>query len=479
MLSKRSSGHGSKGQFSDAAVSRLQKQYLNTSHRVFRSPRTPNHLLLKRSAEASPESVLPKIGPISSPHINEAEPAKPGHRRTRSDQVQPFSKHPSSIFLVPLNETNSRTKRDLSNSSRKKHEDSIEEPTFRDFSDSIKKHFEGSRTCPQTTIEFYRLLKPIGRGAYSKVILATHKLCDLPVAIKAIAKERLESDAVRKRVFQEVMVLKKIQHPRVVKVLEVYEAEKHMLIVLEHMAGGDLQQFLKTKGRVTEGEGRQIFRQIVEGVSAVHSRRILHRDLKLDNILLDRLYSKVKICDFGICRVIKNDQILNDKSGTPAYVAPEVIAGQGYEGYSSDVWSLGVLLYALLTGTFPFSADTLPDLNKIILTGHYPPPPEGISSHARELIARMLNLVPSRRIKVKEILRHPWFSDVDSTSPKPPVFRAADSDAERSPILEETFVRRMENLGWPRSVLIESLRNAELDYGTAGYSLLKAQARSL
>lgn len=479
MLSKRSSGQGSKGQFSDAAVSRLQRQYLNTSHRVFRSPRTPNRLLVKRSSEASPENALPKIGPGVSPRIIEAEVAKPGHRRTRSDQVAHLSKQPSNIFKIPLIEASSRTKRELSNSSRRKQEVSIEEPSCRDFAETIKKHFENDQNCPQTTVDFYRLLKPIGRGAYSKVILGTHRLCGIPVAIKAITKERLESEAVKKRVFQEVMVLKRIQHPRVVKVLEVFEAEKHMLIVMEHMAGGDLQQFLKAKIKLSEGEGRQLFRQVVEGVAAVHSRRILHRDLKLDNILLDAKYSRIKICDFGICRIIKRGQVLTDKSGTPAYVAPEVIAGQGYEGYSSDVWSLGVLLYALLVGKFPFIADTLTDLNKLILTGYYPPPPHYVSPQASDLISRMLTLMPARRIKVKEILKHHWFLEQDTSSPKPPVFKAAESEAEMSPLINDSVMRRMDALGWPHSVLMDSLRGSELDYGTACYSLLKAASRSL
>jgi serine/threonine protein kinase len=252
-----------------------------------------------------------------------------------------------------------------------------------------------------------------------------------------------------------------------------------MLIVMEHMAGGDLQQFVKAKGHLSEGEARQVFHQIVEGVAVIHRNRILHRDLKLDNILLDAKYSKVKLCDFGICKVIKRGQVITDKSGTPAYVAPEVIAGQGYEGYASDVWSLGVLLYALLVGTFPFLAENLTDLNKVILTGAYQPPPSSVSASGKELISLMLTLMPSRRIKVKEILKHRWFSETESASPKPPVFAASGSEGEMSPILDDSFIRRMESLGWPRSVLMESLRNSELDYGTAGYRLLKAASHCL
>jgi serine/threonine protein kinase len=160
------------------------------------------------------------------------------------------------------------------------------------------------------------------------------------------------------------MVLRRIQHPRVVKILEVFEAERHMLIVMEHMAGGDLSQFVKAKGHLSEAEARQVLSQIVEGVAVVHRNRILHRDLKLDNILLDAKHSKVKLCDFGICRVVKRGQVITDISGTPAYVAPEVIAGLGYEGYASDVWSLGVLLYALLSARSPLSLRVWPTLTR-------------------------------------------------------------------------------------------------------------------
>lgn len=457
--------------FSDAAASVLQKQYLTTSHRVFRSPKTPRRLLARRSAEASPVNSLPKLG--LGAIVRRSEDDKPEHRRTQSYRKLSLFRQPSCIFDTPLHSVNSRTKREYSYS-RRKQAGKKEVLSPWDFSNSIKSHFETSRICPNTTIDFYRLLRPIGKGAHGKVILGTHRLCGLPVAIKAVAKERLRSEIVRKQVFQEVMVLKLIQHPRIVKVLEVFEAEKHMLIVFEYMAGGDLRNYLRAKTRLAEPEARHLFRQIVEGVAAVHSRKVIHRDLKLENILLDAEHTNVKICDFGICKAFGKGQLLNDQSGTPAYIAPEVLAEQGAVGYASDLWSLGVMLYALLTGKFPFTAENSEDLNKQILTGSYPPP-LNVSTNASNLIASLLALLPSHRIRVDEVLSHHWL--LEGTSELLTLSSFGDERYEMQTSAHDSVAASMNSLGWPSDLLKESLRNSELNYGTACYSLMKSASQ--
>lgn len=165
----------------------------------------------------------------------------------------------------------------------------------------------------------------------------------------------MKDEYQKKKVLQEVHLLKKVRHQNVIRLLEVFESPKHLLMVMEYAGGGDLLQYVKKRRRLDEDEARRIFRQIVYGLAHCHCRSVLHRDIKLDNILLDN-EGEIKICDFGVSRIIKKNQRITEQCGTPAYIAPEIISDSGYEGFNADIWSLGVLLYAMLCGTVPFKA---------------------------------------------------------------------------------------------------------------------------
>ena len=143
----------------------------------------------------------------------------------------------------------------------------------------------------------------------------------------------------------------------------------------------------------------------------MHQIGIVHRDIKLDNILLDG-QGNIKIGDFGVSRRVEPEELLFEQCGTPAYLAPEIIMDKGYKGFYVDIWSLGVLLYAMLQGTVPFKADNLEKLHNLIMRGNfkYPVP---ISNEARELIERMLTIEPESRISIPEILRHKWLKTED------------------------------------------------------------------
>jgi serine/threonine protein kinase len=198
-------------------------------------------------------------------------------------------------------------------------------------------------------------VKLIGKGAFGKVTLGIHKLTGKYVAIKTIEKSYMKDDFSKRKVFQEVYLLKKIKHSNVIRLLEVFESSKHMLMVMEYAGGGDLLHLIKRKGKLQESDAKFIFKQISYGLAHIHCRSVIHRDIKLDNILLD-CEKGVKICDFGVSKIIKKGQIIQEQCGTPAYLAPEIIIDKGYEGFFVDIWSLGVLLYAMLCGTVPFKA---------------------------------------------------------------------------------------------------------------------------
>jgi serine/threonine protein kinase len=229
-----------------------------------------------------------------------------------------------------------------------------------------KAFIKKNKKIPTTTLDFYKFVKLIGKGAFGKVTLGIHKLTGKYVAIKAIDKNYMKDDFSKKKVFQEVFILKKIRHSNIIRLLEVFESPKHFLMVMEYADGGDLLQFVKQRKRLEELDAKYIFKQIVYGLGHCHCRSVLHRDIKLDNILMD-LEGSIKICDFGVSRIINKGQLIQEQCGTPAYLAPEIIADEGYEGFYVDIWSLGVLLYAMLQGTVPFKASNLQDLHALIL----------------------------------------------------------------------------------------------------------------
>jgi 5'-AMP-activated protein kinase catalytic alpha subunit len=163
-----------------------------------------------------------------------------------------------------------------------------------------------SKEVPITTLDYYKFMKLIGKGAFGKVTLGIHKLSGKYVAIKTVDKSLMKDDYQRKKVLQEVHLLKKVRHTNVIRLLEVFESPKHLLMVMEYAGGGDLLQYVKKRRRLEEPEARRIFKQIVYGLAHCHCRSVLHRDIKLDNILLDS-DGEIKICDFGVSRVIKKN----------------------------------------------------------------------------------------------------------------------------------------------------------------------------
>ncbi len=221
---------------------------------------------------------------------------------------------------------------------------------------------------PPTTLDYYKFVKLIGKGAFGKVTLGIHKLTGKYVAIKAIEKSHMQDDFSRRKVFREVYILKKIRHANVIRLLEVFESSKHLLIVMEYAGGGDLLQYIRKKKRLDESEARGLFRQIVYGLGHIHAHSVLHRDIKLDNMLLDTEHG-VKICDFGVSKILDRSLVIKEQCGTPAYIAPEIISDTGYKGFYSDHWSLGVLLYSMLCGTVPFKAANMEELHKLIKAG--------------------------------------------------------------------------------------------------------------
>ena len=174
----------------------------------------------------------------------------------------------------------------------------------------------------------------------------------------------------KKKVMQEFSILKQMRHPSIIQLYETFESAKHILFVIELCCGGDLLSFVRKKKKLPENMTKCIFKDLIDGLNYCHSKGVLHRDIKLDNILLNAA-GHIKICDFGVSKLVKEGERMTEQCGTPAYIAPEILRDKGYEGFAVDVWSVGVVLYAMLYGTVPFKANDMKLLHKMIMKGKY------------------------------------------------------------------------------------------------------------
>lgn len=234
------------------------------------------------------------------------------------------------------------------------------------MSKKIQKAFKEGEDPPITTAEFYRAGKMLGRGAFGKVNLGMHKLSRKLIAIKSINKEYLTEEKQRSKVMHEVGILLRLRHESVVKLYETFETGRHIMLAMELCAGGDLLNFVRKRKKMDENVAKCLFFQVIEGLGYIHSKNIIHRDIKLDNILLDGK-GNVKIADFGVSKLVQKNEVMREHSGTPAYIAPEIIKDKGYKGFKADLWSAGVVLFALLYGTVPFKANNMKDLHQQIM----------------------------------------------------------------------------------------------------------------
>ena len=274
----------------------------------------------------------------------------------------------------------------------------------------IKEFYLENGCYPKTDNRFYLFGRQIGHGAFGKVNISLHVASGRLVAIKTFTKKNLKNKHARNKIKHEIDMLSRLRHPFITQILDSFETDKHIFIVMEYICG-DLLGFIRKRGKLSEPMTKVIFKQIIEGLRYIHKKKIVHRDIKLDNILID-LTNTVKICDFGVSKKINKGDIMYDHCGTPAYIAPEIFKNRGYEGFSCDIWSAGVTLYYMLSGVQPFCADSMKDLEKIILEGKYDRL-EDVSEEANDLIDRMLQLDPKKRLTDDEILNHPWIVNIN------------------------------------------------------------------
>ncbi|KNE55363.1 CAMK/CAMKL protein kinase [Allomyces macrogynus ATCC 38327] len=255
----------------------------------------------------------------------------------------------------------------------------------------------------------YKIGKTLGQGAYGKVKRGVHTTTGEEVAIKIIEKSTLRQPKEIARVQREIRYLKLIHHPHIVKVHDVHETKDQIFIVMEHVSGGELFEYIVSERRVRESEARVFYRQLLSAMHYCHVSAIVHRDLKPENLLLDANKS-LRIIDFGLSTMFQPNSLLETFCGSPFYAAPEMIAGRRYEGPEVDVWSLGVILFALVCGHLPFVNENVKELYKEIATAKFNCPPH-LSTEVIHLIQRMIVVDPNKRATLQEVLDHPWVNE--------------------------------------------------------------------
>ncbi|XDA87956.1 hypothetical protein R6Z07F_017633 [Ovis aries] len=267
----------------------------------------------------------------------------------------------------------------------------------------------------------YRLEKTLGKGQTGLVKLGVHRVTCQKVAVKIVNREKL-SESVLMKVEREIAILKLIEHPHVLKLHDVYENKKYLYLVLEHVSGGELFDYLVKKGRLTPKEARKFFRQIISALDFCHSHSICHRDLKPENLLLDEK-NNIRIADFGMASLQVGDSLLETSCGSPHYACPEVIRGEKYDGRKADVWSCGVILFALLVGALPFDDDNLRQLLEKVKRGVFHMP-HFIPPDCQSLLRGMIEVDAARRLTLEHIQKHIWYiGGKNEPEPEQPVPR--------------------------------------------------------
>jgi serine/threonine protein kinase len=317
----------------------------------------------------------------------------------------------------------------------------------------------------------YEILDRLGSGAFAVVHRARHIKTRTVVAVKAISKESLHSIREFELLKREINVMRSMDHPFIATFYDLMDDDLYFYLVIELVENGNLLDFVNTNRGLDEGQARHIFYQIMTALHYLHTtRKVVHRDLKAENVLLDS-NNNIRLVDFGLSKAFtKDNPFLVTACGSPGYVAPEVINEQRYTA-AADIWSAGILLYAMVVGTLPFMADNVPAMLKKVLSSE-PMIPVHLSPELRDLLRILLTKDPAGRGSAKAILDHAWLAeygqmdDDDSTL-------IENLKVQEITELDESVVSEMKILGINTAGLLEEVIKPAVNERTAIYKMLR------
>ena len=321
----------------------------------------------------------------------------------------------------------------------------------------------------------------VGDGAFSLVKLVYNEETHNYFACKIVPKSRLNSESLQERFEIEIRINQQLHHPGIVKLYDLLSDERNYYVIMEFCQSGELFQYILDKYCLTEDEARPFVRQILESLDYIHSMNVTHRDLKPENLLLDQ-YGRVKLSDFGLSRFIPKNGLVGTPCGSPCYASPECISGKPYDGRTTDVWSVGVILYAMVTGKLPWTKRNQTQLFAQIKRGDYSIP-EDLSESCRSFIKGLMTVDKDKRLTIKQAYEHEWLRNVppqyeNCDNPVPIVsLRAVDRFFNRDNVDNDvrgvTFVR-VPSMGMVQ--LGRTVRLLQKHYGEVGQSVSRPEA---
>ena len=340
---------------------------------------------------------------------------------------------------------------------------------------------KSEKELPKTKQEYskkignYVLLCEIGTGTFSKVAKAFHIITDQEVAVKILEKEKIKDEIDIERILREIEILKKVIHPNICQLYETYSTVHNFYIMMEHITGGDLFDYITNNNYLSENKSCKLFRQLISVIEYLNELGISHRDIKPENILLDDEQENLKLIDFGLSNYFSESKLLKSSCGSPCYASPEMLSGMPYLGLTTDLWSSGIVLYSMLVGSLPFDDQELYELYKQIKLGKFYLP-STLSLEAIDLLKRILNVDPDKRISLEGIKNHQWFK-MDGY----PLYKGIDLTKEKLGYNQQAIDYVMNNYfsienelePIPKNEFIEMVRNYCCNKYTATYYLTK------
>ena len=248
----------------------------------------------------------------------------------------------------------------------------------------------------------------LGQGTFGIVVLGTHQITGEKVAVKILDKEKILQETDKFRLEREIKILKKMRHNNIVHLYDVKETPNSLYIIMEYICGKELFDYIIYNKKLSELEACKFYQQIISGIEYLGKIKVVHRDIKPENLLLDNK-NNIKIVDFGLSNIYPKNELLTTACGSPCYAAPEMINGEKYYGLKVDIWSSGIVLYAMLCGYLPFEESDNEKLYKKITDGKFKTP-NFLSDSAKDILHRILNVDPKSRITIPQMKKHPWFN---------------------------------------------------------------------
>ena len=318
----------------------------------------------------------------------------------------------------------------------------------------------------------YILFDQIGMGTFSKVTRAFHLITEQTVAVKILDKEKIEDEIDIERIIREIEILKNIHHPNIAQMYETYSTVHNFYLMIEYVSGGDLFDYITSHNFLSEKKSCYFFRQIISVLEYLIELGISHRDIKPENILLTESHTQIKFIDFGLSNYCNQNELLHSSCGSPCYASPEMLSGKAYRGTTTDLWSAGIVLYSMLVGALPFDDQELHKLYEQIKVGKFYIP-STLSLEAIDLLKKILEVNPKKRINIEGVKNHPWFKMEEN-----PLYKGINISVEHFPcdtkiasyVIKNYF---KEDKDITLSMFVKMIHTHECNRYTATYYLVK------